>query len=181
MKKEQSSTPKNNRTQKKQSKKSHLQGKEKNLKGLKSSQYTKDSPLILRDSDKNVERKKEEYSKFSPNTTRVLTGCAAGFINGLFGGGGGMIIVPALIYLLKKQSKMAHATAIIIILPMSIISGLFYLSFGSFNISIGIPATIGVTLGGAVGAILLKRLSAGWITALFSLVMALAGVKMLFF
>lgn len=111
----------------------------------------------------------------------LYTGGLAGFLNGLFGGGGGMVVVPMLIFLLKKQPKTAHATAIFIILPLSIISGLFYLSFGSFELNIGIPTSVGVFVGGVLGALLLSKLSSKNIMLIFTFAMVFAGVKMLFF
>ncbi len=111
----------------------------------------------------------------------VLTGCIAGLINGLFGGGGGMIVVPMLVFLLKRESRSAHATAILIILPLSIVSGLLYASFGNLQLNVGIPVGIGVVVGGAIGALLLSKLSSKWVIVIFSIVMAAAGVKMLFF
>lgn len=111
----------------------------------------------------------------------VITGCVAGLINGLFGGGGGMIVVPMLILLLKYEPQKAHATAILIILPLSIVSGLFYAAFGNLNVTVAIPVGIGVVAGGVLGALLLKKLSSKWLIILFSVVMACAGVKMLFF
>ena len=111
----------------------------------------------------------------------VLAGAFAGIINGLFGGGGGMIIVPALTLLLKRNQKRAQATAIMLILPLSLISGLFYASFGSYNLRVGIPVIIGVTVGGAIGALLLSKISSKWLSIIFTVVMAAAGVKMLFF
>lgn len=111
----------------------------------------------------------------------IITGIVSGGINGLFGGGGGMIVVPMLTKCLKYKSKNAHATAILIILPLSIISGILYLSFGKFNLNIGIPVGIGVVIGGVIGAFLLKKLSSKWIVLIFSIIMAFAGGKMLFF
>lgn len=111
----------------------------------------------------------------------VLLGAAAGFCNGLFGGGGGMIIVPMLVYLMKTEPRRAHATAIFLILPMSVVSGLFYASFKAFEIKIGVPCLIGVVLGGAAGALLLSKISSKWIMIIFALVMAAAGVKLLCF
>lgn len=110
----------------------------------------------------------------------VLTGVGAGLANGIFGGGGGMIVVPMLIMLLKYPSKYAHATAILIILPLSLTSALFYVAFG-INVSTLIPVSIGVILGGIIGAILLSKLSNKWITIIFSIIMVVAGVKMLIF
>ncbi|MBR2614462.1 MAG: sulfite exporter TauE/SafE family protein [Clostridia bacterium] len=111
----------------------------------------------------------------------ILAGIITGFINGIFGGGGGMIIVPILTFLLSKKNKIAHATAILIILPMTIVSAIFYLVFGSFKWDIGLPVGIGVIVGGVIGAFLLKKLSANWVNILFIIVMLFAGGKMLFF
>ena len=111
----------------------------------------------------------------------LVIGGVAGFLNGLFGGGGGMIVVPLLMWMLKLESKVAHATAILIILPLSITSGLFYASFGNLDVSVLIPAGVGVVGGGIVGAFLLKKLSSKWVVIIFSIVMAVAGAKMLLF
>ena len=111
----------------------------------------------------------------------ALTGAIAGLINGLFGGGGGMIVVPLLIYLLKREPKKAHATAILIILPMSIVSGLLYASSKSLDLALTIPTAIGVTVGGTIGAIVLNKLSSKWLGMIFSVAMAAAGIKMLLF
>ena len=127
---------------------------------------------------------KQENSIFNGKKRKmyaVLTGVVAGIINGLFGGGGGMVVVPMLVYLLGCKQKLAHATAIFIILPLSIVSGLFYAVFGNFNLRVGVPVGIGVTVGGVLGALLLKKLSSKWVTLIFCLLMAGAGVKMLFF
>lgn len=111
----------------------------------------------------------------------ILTGLISGFINGMFGGGGGMIVVPMLEKYLNYKSKNAHATAILIILPLSLISGILYATFGNFNFEIGLPVIIGVLLGGVVGAFALKKLSSKWVVLIFALVMAAAGIKNLFF
>ncbi len=111
----------------------------------------------------------------------VITGAVAGIINGIFGGGGGMVVVPMLTKLLKFQSKNSHATAILIILPLSIISGALYVVFGNFKFEIGVPVIIGIIIGGILGAILLSKLSSKWVMIIFSVVMAVAGGKMLLF
>ncbi|MBQ8426652.1 MAG: sulfite exporter TauE/SafE family protein [Clostridia bacterium] len=121
--------------------------------------------------------KKERLQRFYA----ILAGVFAGFINGVFGGGGGMIIVPILIMLLKYQPNNAHATAILIILPISIVSCLFYVAFGSLDLSVALPVGGGVILGGIVGALILSKLSNKWLIIIFSVVMAVAGAKMLIF
>lgn len=111
----------------------------------------------------------------------MITGIFSGLANGLFGGGGGMIVVPMLTKLLNKPSKVSHATAILIILPFSLLSGMLYSSFVSIELELLLPITLGVTMGGVLGAFLLKKLSSKVVIIIFSIVMALAGVKMLFF
>ena len=91
------------------------------------------------------------------NITRVVCGVATGLANGVFGGGGGMLAVP----LLKKtgyQEKQAHATAILVILPVSLFSFLLYFFRGFYDFSVLIPTSLGVSFGGVLGAKLLNGL-----------------------
>jgi uncharacterized membrane protein YfcA len=111
----------------------------------------------------------------------ILGGVLAGLINGVFGGGGGMIIVPLLVMLLSYSPKKAHATAILMILPLSIVSSLFYSAFGNLDVGVAIPVGIGVVVGGGVGAFVLPKITNKWLIVIFSIVMAAAGVKMLIF
>ncbi len=111
----------------------------------------------------------------------VSTGLLAGFFNGLFGGGGGMIVVPMLTMLLKKNVKKAHATAILIILPISLISGLIYSSYQKIEFLPFLSVSLSVVLGGVLGAFLLNKLPKKVISIIFSCLMAFAGLKMLIF
>ncbi len=114
------------------------------------------------------------------NRKRLVAGGAmTGLANGLLGGGGGMLAVP----LLRRagyEEKSAHATAIAVILPASLVSGAIYASFGAAPPALLVPTALGVCAGGAAGAKLLSRLSARWASALFSLVMLAAGLWMVF-
>ena len=111
----------------------------------------------------------------------ALTGALTGLANGFFGGGGGMIVVPLMTLLLKLKTKVAHATALAVILPITLVSAGVYFLSGNFDFSSGIPSGVGVVLGGGVGAWLLGKLSAKWLTKIFAVVMLIAGVKSLFF
>ena len=111
----------------------------------------------------------------------ILTGLLTGTANGLFGGGSGMLVVPMLILLLHKPPKKAHATALLVVLPLTVVSGVVYAMFGSFSFPVGLPAGIGVVVGGAVGALLLKKISNGVLTKIFAFLMLFAGAKLLFF
>lgn len=125
--------------------------------------------------EKIIKQKNSKKALYS-----CLTGVVVGAINGLFGGGGGMVLVPMLEQLLKVPPKNSHATALLIILPVSLVSGAFYALFGSFNITIGLPVLIGTTLGGLLGALALKKISSDLIIIIFNIVMIFAGVKLLF-
>ncbi len=110
----------------------------------------------------------------------ILLGGVSGFLSGLLGGGGGMIVVPFLTFMMKKTIKIAHATAILIILPVTMASGIVYAVSGYFSLSIGVPTAIGVTVGGALGALILRKTPPSWVQKIFGCVMLLAGLKMLF-
>ncbi|MDY6367380.1 MAG: TSUP family transporter [Clostridia bacterium] len=112
---------------------------------------------------------------------RIIAGAFTGLINGLFGGGGGMLIVPVLEELLGYERKSSHATAILIILPLSIVSGILYAVFGSCDFNIILPVTFGVVAGGVVGALLLKKISRKTVGLIFASVMLFVGLRTLVF
>ena len=109
----------------------------------------------------------------------MTTGIVSGLINGFFGGGGGMIVVPFLSYLVGYDEKESHATAILIILPLSILSGILYSTFGNADFSLLLPVAVGVTAGGVIGAILLKKIKNKIVSIIFGAVMLVAGIFMI--
>lgn len=113
-------------------------------------------------------------------TVLVFIGIFIGAINGLFGAGGGMLLVPALTLVLGLEQKRAHATAIAIILPLCAVSSITYALRVSFDWNIILPTIIGVTIGGVLGAKLLKKMSNGALTFIFYSLMLFAGLKMIF-
>ena len=106
----------------------------------------------------------------------MLAGVAVGALNGLLGGGGGMVTVPALRYLGGLPTKKAHATAIGVMLPLSLISVVTYTLGGVYAVRAGALSAVGVFLGGLVGASLLSRLAVGVVAVLFYALMIAAGV-----
>ena len=114
------------------------------------------------------------------NLLRVLLGGAVGGANSFFGGGGGMIAVP----LLQKtgmQEKEAHATAILLIFPISFLSFILYLVKGAYDFSVLIPTSIGVSIGGFLGAKLLCKMSIRAVRLCFALLQLVAGVWLVWF
>ncbi len=114
------------------------------------------------------------------NAAMSAAGCAVGAVNGIFGGGGGMIVVPLLTSVGKKPPLVAHATAILIILPVSLASSVVYLCSGLFETELFLAVGIGVLAGGFAGARLLGKISPAVATLVFAVVMLAAGLRMLF-
>lgn len=109
----------------------------------------------------------------------LILGAFVGFINGFLGAGGGMLLVPLIIPILKLEPKVAHATAIVIILPLCVVSGIIYAIKGSFSFEVFLPCLIGTIVGGVIGTFILSKLKNNIITAIFSVVMIIAGVIMI--
>ena len=113
------------------------------------------------------------------NAKKLLCGTAVGAANSLFGGGGGMLAVP----ILEKTGlspKRAHATAILVILPVSLFSFLLYFFQGLYDFSVLIPTALGVTLGGELGALLLGKLPTKTVQFIFAILQAAAGAFLFF-
>ena len=109
----------------------------------------------------------------------AFSGIGIGFLNGLLGAGGGMIAVPILKHLSLSQ-KEAHANAVAVILPITILSAILYLINGYVTLKeslIYIPTGI---IGSLIGAALLKKISPLWLKRIFSFFMLYAGVRLLF-
>ena len=109
----------------------------------------------------------------------ILLGVLVGFVNGFLGAGGGMLLVPCIIPILKMDTKVAHATAILIILPICVVSGIIYAIQGSFEFDVFLPCLIGTGVGGVLGTFILSKLKNDIITSIFSLTMIAAGVVMI--
>ncbi len=109
----------------------------------------------------------------------ALCGLLTGAVNGLFGGGGGMIVVPALTKITGYSVKEAHATAILVVLPVALISASVYFYHADYDLSVVVPCAVGMTAGGAFGAFVLKRISSPVASVLFALVMLAAGIRMM--
>lgn len=119
--------------------------------------------------------------KFKSNfIVKGLFGLAIGFVNGFFGGGGGMIAVPVMKKFMGLTTKQSHASAIFVILPLSIASTITYITTNTLNISNGLPIIISVIVGGVVGSFLLKNLRSKIIEFIFALVMIIAGIRLIF-
>jgi len=117
---------------------------------------------------------------FKKNARRIFCGTLVGVANSLFGGGGGMLAVP-LLERTGLTQKEAHATAILVILPVSAFSFLLYVLKGLYDFAVLIPTAIGVSVGGFFGARLLGKLPVKFVGPIFAVLQLFAGAWMLFF
>ena len=109
----------------------------------------------------------------------AIFGSLIGFINGFLGGGGGMIAVPILEKIKKLDNKKAHATAIAVMFPLSVVSAFVYTLTIEFNwLTLAILA-VSVTAGGILGSFLLKNLSGKVIRIIFAFLMLGSGIYMI--
>lgn len=79
---------------------------------------------------------------------------------------------------LKLEEHKAHATAISIILPLSIISLIIYWWGDTILWQTALWASLGGVCGSFLGAKLLSRLSGVWLHRIFGGFMIIAGIKM---
>lgn len=126
-------------------------------------------------SNPNKTEKPQKSSVF----LKLIMGVIIGFVNGFWGGGGGMICVPLLTQTIKLPEKKAHATTLLIMLPLSIASLIVYILKGSMPWFDAGVIGIGFILGGSIGAVILKYISNVWLGIIFSFIIIAGGIKLL--
>ncbi|MBC8587038.1 sulfite exporter TauE/SafE family protein [Paratissierella segnis] len=113
------------------------------------------------------------------NLKLIGLGLITGFINGIFGSGGGTIIVPSMVFLLNMEDYKAHATAISIILPLSIISTVIYFFHNTIPISVALKVAIGGLIGSYIGAKILNKIPTNILRKIFGCVIIYTAIRMI--
>lgn len=108
----------------------------------------------------------------------ALGGAAAGVLNGMLGAGGGMVTVP-LLSALGVRGKKSHATALMVIVPLSAVSAGLYLWQGRLTVLDALPYLPGCLVGAVLGSLLLPRISTGWLKLLFGGLLLWGGIRLL--
>ncbi len=108
----------------------------------------------------------------------LLIGLLTGIINGIFGSGGGTLLVPCLVFLLGVEDHKAHATAISVILPMSIISAVVYYRYQVTDLPLTLKTAVGSVAGALAGSLLLNRVPIYLLRKVFGIVMIVAAARM---
>ena len=108
----------------------------------------------------------------------LFSGILAGMLNGFLGSGGGIIIVFVMGLLLpQRDPKDIFATAVLSVLPMSIVSTCFYYRGGGISITDYAPYYASALFGGVLGAVLLDKIPTALIKAVFAVLMLWAGFR----
>lgn len=110
----------------------------------------------------------------------LVFGALIGIVNGFFGGGGGMVVVPLLNKFFGLEQKKAQATALFVILPISIVSTIVYMCHKSVAFMSGWPVILGIVAGGVIGAKILDKLNNRIVKYIFIVFMLIGGIGMLF-
>lgn len=108
----------------------------------------------------------------------ALIGVVTGLANGLFGSGGGTVVVPCMEKYLDINVHKSHATAIAIILPLSVLSAIIYVFKADVPWLETAVVSAGGVVGGFVGARLLNKISGRWLHIIFGAAMLAAAVRM---
>ena len=107
----------------------------------------------------------------------AFCGILVGLINGMVGAGGGLLAVP----LLKAgglSQKEAHSTAVAVLLPISLISGISYMLSGHVTLYDAYPYILPSVLGAVGGTFALKLIPTGMLKKVFAIFMIYAGVRL---
>ncbi len=109
----------------------------------------------------------------------MLTGLAAGLVNGLLGTGGGILVVLMLGYLYPKlPQKDRFACALTVMLPTSLVS-VFFWARELPELPLILRYVIPAAAGGLLGGFLLDKIKTKWLAKLFALLTIYAGAVML--
>ena len=116
--------------------------------------------------------------KIMNKTIRFFLSLIIGLINALFGAGGGLIAVP----LFRRNGlsqKEAQASAISVILPLTVISTAIYLYRGYFKICDALGYIPFGIIGSMIGPSLMKKIPDKLLKKAFALFMIYSGINMI--
>ena len=126
-----------------------------------------------------AQKEKESLTRVARLT---FIGLLAGLANGLLGAGGGILAVFGLLREHPKElsPKDAYASALTVMLPLSLLSFLRYLQAGSLSDTPSLtPYLLPALAGGAAGALLLGRLGNRSLRRLFGALVIWSGILMI--
>ena len=96
-------------------------------------------------------------------TGLLISGAAAGAINGLLGAGGGMVLIPLLLHFSNLDEDALFPASVSIILPVCLISLIFTSLTDTLPFRQAIPWLIGSTAGGILSGLWGRKIPVLWL------------------
>lgn len=116
---------------------------------------------------------------FKKKGLKSAFGALIGAINGFLGAGGGLVLVPLLVKT-GMERKTAHANAVAVIFPITLISAVSYILQGRVALGDSLIYIAGGIPGAALGTFVMKKISPTAIRRIFGGFMIWAGWRMIF-
>ncbi len=110
---------------------------------------------------------------------KAAFGGLIGAVNGFLGAGGGLICVPLLMKI-GMERKVAHANAVAVIFPITLVSAVCYMLQGRVELNDAIIYIPGGLIGAFLGTIIMKKISPNLIRRIFGGFMIWAGWRLIF-
>ena len=121
---------------------------------------------------------------FKKSGACLCFGALSGFINGALGAGGGIVATYYLSRALGEEEKKENgvfANAVATMLPISVVSLIFYLVKGYIKIDTSLLSLFpSALLGGILGAFLLTKIKFKIVKIIFSVLVIVSGISMIF-
>jgi len=109
----------------------------------------------------------------------ILIGAAMGLLAGLIGVGGGIIAIPAMMHFLGMDVKMAMATSLAVIIPVSISGTVKHALAGQIDYKTGVCIALGGVACAYLGVWLHQKLEPNTLKKIFAIFIICVGTKML--
>jgi uncharacterized membrane protein YfcA len=110
----------------------------------------------------------------------VAAGVGVGVLSALFGIGGGVIMVPFIVLVLDDPQKLAEGTSLLVIVPTAVVGVLAHRRGGYISMPHGVLLAAGGIAGSVLGAILALRISGDSLQKIFSVFVALMGMRLMY-
>lgn len=109
----------------------------------------------------------------------ILSGGAAGIVNGLFGAGGGMVLVPLLTATNELDEDQIFPASVSVILPICIVSLLLSTPESGLPIRTALPYLLGSIPGGLLAGFLSRMIPVKWLHRALGILILWGGFRYL--
>jgi hypothetical protein len=109
----------------------------------------------------------------------IGVGAAAGVLAGLLGVGGGILLVPFLVLAVGMTQHEAEATSLLVILPTAVAASIALRRRGVGDLPVALVIGVVGAVGAVAGALLALSLPADVLRAVFAVLLAIAGLRLI--